>query len=259
MNVLITGGAGLIGTLLRDRLSDRFELRAVDLERRQGVRRVDTTSIGALSECIVGVDAVVDLAAVASADATWDIVSSNNLRATATVLEAARRNAVPRLVFASSNHVTGLYERDEPYRSVVAGRYEGLDPANIPLIGPDWPMRPDGPYGMSKALGEAMCRTYSAIYGMSTISLRIGTVNPEGRPTRPREFATLLTHADLVELVACALTAPASVGHGTYYGVSRNTWRIWDTANAANDLGFVSRDDAEELRAIPDDASGPRA
>jgi len=249
VKVLITGAAGLIGTLLRERLSARFEICAVDLKRQPGVRRVDTRSIETVSKYVAGMDAVVDLAAVANADAPWEAVSANNLRAVATVLEAAHLNAVPRVIFASSNHVTGLYEEDEPYRSVVAGRYDGLDPAQIPLIGPDWPMRPDGPYGMSKALGEAMCRTYSASYGISTISLRIGTVNPADRPTGPREFATLLSHDDLCELVACALTAPASVQHGIYYGVSSNTWRIWDTANATSELGFVARDDAESFRA----------
>ena len=64
------------------------------------------------------------------------------------MLEAARSHGIRRYIFASSNRVTGLYERDEPYASVVAGNYANLDPASIPLIRPDWPIRPDSPYGV---------------------------------------------------------------------------------------------------------------
>ena len=248
MNVLITGAAGLVGTLLRERLEDEFDIRALDVRRSRGMRRVDTTRLDAVASELEDVDAVIDLAGLADVGASWDAVTSNNLRGTATVLEAARRHGVRRVIFASSNRVTGLYERDEPYASIVSGDYGDLDPGRIPLIGPDWPVRPDSPYGMSKALGEAACRTYSACYGTSTICLRIGTVNRVDRPTRPREFATLLSHADLVRLFTAALRADKAVRHGTYYGVSSNTWRIWDIAAATAELGFVPLDDAERFR-----------
>jgi nucleoside-diphosphate-sugar epimerase len=248
MNVLMTGAAGLIGTLLREHLDEEFAIRSLDVRRGRGMRRVDTTRFDAVSKELEGVDAVIHLAGIADASASWDAVTSNNLRGTATVLEAARRHGVRRVIFASSNRVTGLYERDEPYASIVNGDYGDLDPGGIPLIGPDWPLRPDGAYGMSKALGEAACRTYSACCATSTICLRIGTVNRVDRPTRPRDFATLLSHADLVRLFTAALRADEALRHGTYYGVSSNTWRIWDVADATAELGFVPLDDAERFR-----------
>ena len=61
-------------------------------------------------------------------------MQENNVRATVNMLEAAREAGVQRVVFASSNHVVGLYERDEPYASIVAGRYEGIDPRAIPRL-----------------------------------------------------------------------------------------------------------------------------
>jgi nucleoside-diphosphate-sugar epimerase len=248
MNVLITGAAGLVGTLLREHLDDEFDIRSLDVRRSRGIRRVDTTRFDAVSKELEGADAVIHLAGIGDASASWDAVTSNNLRGTATVLEAARRHGVRRVIVASSNRVTGLYERDEPYASIVRGAYGGLDPGRIPLIGPDWPVRPDSPYGMSKALGEAACRTYTACYGTSTICLRLGTVNRVDRPTRAREFATLLSHSDLIGLFTAALRADEAVRHGTYYGVSSNTWRIWDVADATTELGFVPLDDAERFR-----------
>ena len=127
-------------------------------------------------------------------------------------------------------------------------RTRGSIPLSIPLIGTDWPVRPDSPYGVGKAFSEAAARYYSDQYGISCICLRIGTVLAEDRPKLPRHYATLLTHGDLVRLVGCALRAPLELRYGVYYGVSANTWRFWDIANATEELGYEPQDDAERFR-----------
>jgi len=226
-------------------LESRYDLIGVDraLRRPTGVRRRNLARPRRLAPLFEGVDAVVDLAGLASDRTEWKDVWRNNLRATLNVLEAARRAGVRRYVFASSNHVTGGYERDAPYSAIVAGDYAGLDPASIPLIGTGWPVRPDGAYALGKVLGEAAARWYSDAFGLTAVCLRIGTVNGEDRPREPRHFATFLTHADLLRLVECALTA--DVRFAVCYGVSRNTWRFWDVSN---DIGYEPRDDAERYR-----------
>jgi hypothetical protein len=83
---------------------------------------------------------------------------------------------------------------------------------------------------------------------MSCLCLRIGTVRRDDRPREARHYATLLTHADLAGLVDAALRAPLELRHGIYYGVSANTWRFWDIANARDELGFEPHDDAESFR-----------
>jgi nucleoside-diphosphate-sugar epimerase len=199
------------------------------------------------------VDAVVDLATGSTVDIPWDTVEAD-MEGRINVLEAARRHEVRRYVFASSNHVTGMYELDEPYASIAAGAYEGIDLSSIPLIATNWPVRPDSPYGVGKAFSEVAARHYAEQFGISCICLRIGTVRAEDRPQSARHFATLLTHEDLVRLVGCALRAPLELSYGVYYGVSANTWRFWDIANAAEELGFNPQDDAEKFRA---DAHAP--
>jgi nucleoside-diphosphate-sugar epimerase len=194
------------------------------------------------------VDAVVHLAEVAGAGADWPTVYRNNLRGTINALEAARLAGARRFVYASSNHVTGGYEQDEPYSSIIAGRYDGLRPDEVPKLGASSPIRPDSPYGVGKAFGEAAARHYADAYGLQTICLRIGTVMADDRPTRPRHYATLLTHADLVRLVTAALEAPADRGFAVVYGVSANTWRFWDIADAASAIGYRPQDDAETFR-----------
>lgn len=247
--MLVTGAAGLIGGIVRPALSDGYQVRGLDIKPGAGVDWVrDMRRFEPIAPAFAGIDVVVDLAAVSSMTASWDEVRKNNLPATINAFEAARRAGVRRVVFASSNHVVGGYEREEPWAAVVAGAYGGIDPETFPRIGTEVPIRPDGPYGVGKAFGEAMGRYYADAWGLSVICLRIGTVSRADRPTGIRHFATLLTQRDLVTLVRCCIDAPPDVRFGVVYGVSRNTWRLWDVAAARELIGFEPSDNAESFR-----------
>ena len=248
--VLITGAAGLVGGILRDALSDRYELSGIDVRPVAGMESaaVDMRDLDAVHSAFEGKDTVIDLAAVVSEQSPWDEIYENNLPATYDAFEAARRAGVKRVIFASSNHATGMYEGDEPYASIVAGQYGGLDPSKIPHLTTDMPIRPDSPYGIGKAFGEAVGRYYSDRYGLSVICLRIGTVNRENRPVIVRQFATLLSHVDLGQLVERCVEAPGDLCFAIFYGVSDNTWRFWDIRNSRDLVGYKPRDDAEQWR-----------
>jgi uronate dehydrogenase len=247
--VVITGAAGVIGRVLRAELADSYSLRTVDRLPASGIDLVANVRNPELMErTFEGAAAVIELAASSSAGTSWQRVRENNLTATVTTLEAARHAGVRRVVLASSNHVTGMHEREEPYASVLAGRYDGLNPELLPRIRADWPVRPDGFYAVGKCAAEAAGRYYAEEYGLSVICVRIGTVNREDRPRNPREFATLLTYRDLTQLVRRCLEAPPDLGFAVFYGVSRNTWRIWDIEDAASTIGYEPLDDAENFR-----------
>jgi nucleoside-diphosphate-sugar epimerase len=256
LRVLVTGAAGLIGSLLQERLLDRYQLSGVDRTRIRGAG-LTTANLSVANLARRGrrtervfrdVDVVVDLAGVSDFDAPWNVVRDNNLPVTMNVLEAARQSGARRVVYASSNHVTGLYERDDPYARIVQGDIASLDPQLVPLITAGHPIRPDGPYALGKAFGEAAARYYAEEHGLSVICLRIGTCNRTGRPERPRHFATLLTHDDLARLVVAAIEAPDELHFGVFYGVSANTWRFWDISDARETLGYEPQDDAEAWR-----------
>ena len=253
MRVLVAGAGGLVGGILWEGVGAEHALQGLDLhrDRSRGIRRADVRRARSIRAAFDQVEAIVDLATGSTVDLSWDRVQAD-IKGRVNILEAARRQGVRRYVFASSNHATGMYELEQPYASIVAGAYDGLDPASVPLIGTNWPTRPDSPYGVGKAFSEAAARYYSDRYGISCICLRIGTVLAEDRPKIPRHYATLLTHRDLVQLVGCALRAPVELRYGVYYGVSANTWRFWDIANAAEDLGYEPQDDAERFRSGSD-------
>jgi len=246
--VLITGAAGLIGQVLQRELSQSYDVVAVDRRRRaKGVAHADMTRESHASRSMQGVDVVIDLAS-AHWQKPWDVVLRNNIPAVWMTLEAARRHGVRRVIYASSNHVTGLYEQDAPFANIVAGNYAGLDPARVPRITTDMPIRPDTPYGVGKALGEAAARYFAEACGLSVLCLRVGSLNYASRPSTARHFATLITHADMARLTRCSIEAPPELSFGVYYGVSYNTWRIWDFEDATQAIGYEPKDNAEYWR-----------
>jgi uronate dehydrogenase len=226
--VLITGAAGEIGRSLRTGLKGHYPvLRLLDVaaqpaaELGEEVVTLDLNDRDATEAAMEGIDAVIHLAAIAG-EASFDEILSGNITTTYSVFEAARRAGVRRVVFASSNHVTGFYPRTESVK-------------------PDDPVRPDTFYGVSKVFGEALGRLYVDKYRLEVVCLRIGSFGE--RPTRPRQLSTWLSPRDCVQLVRCSLDAPA-VGFTVVYGVSANSRRWW-TDEAAARLGYRPQDDAE--------------
>ena len=247
--ILITGAAGLIGGILRESLADRYTLSTLDVRPLEGDHlQGSMTDLDAIQPAFEGKDVVIDLAAHAPSATPWDRVYENNVPSTFNAFEAAHRAGVGRIIFASSNHATGMYEHDHPYSEIGAGNYEGLDPSQIPLIDTRMPVRPDGPYGIVKAFGEATGRYYSDMFGLSVICLRIGTLNSSSRPEGQRNFATLLTHGDALHLFERCIQAPEAVRFAIFYGVSNNRWRFWDISDSRKSIGYEPRDDAEQWR-----------
>ena len=171
---------------------------------------------------LAGVDAVVHLGGVA-VEGPWDPILQANIRGLHHLYEAARRQGVKRVVFASSNHVTGCYEQAQTIR-------------------PTDPPRPDGNYGLSKLFGEGIASLYWDRYGIETVCLRIGTATPT--PPDARALATWLSLPDLVRLVTASLTAP-DVGCTIAWGMSANTRAFWRDDGTWARLGYQPQDDAE--------------
>jgi uronate dehydrogenase len=229
--VLITGAAGSIGRCLRQGLSD-YALVLVDRRRQSAAGpgeeliALELTDLAATEAAMAGVDAVVHLAAQADLAAPWEKLLNDNIVSTHTVFEAARRARVDRLVFASSNHVTGLY------------------PAST-QVGPDTPVRPDGLYAATKAFGEALARMYADRHGIAVACLRIGSFGQ--RPADQRQLSTWLSPRDCVQLVRRCLELP-ELDWIIVYGTSANTRRYW-TDEGWSKLGYRPEDDAEAFAA----------
>ncbi|GAA4553740.1 NAD-dependent epimerase/dehydratase family protein [Amycolatopsis samaneae] len=234
--VLITGSAGIVGTLMRPRLRrDGRVLRLLDLAPQAAaepgeaveLRTGSVTDAEAMAAACEGVDAVIHLGGH-SRENSWEATLEVNINGTHTVLEAARAAGVSRVILASSNHAAGFRRNDE------AGE------AGLPA---DSSPRPDTYYGVSKAAIEALGSLYHSRFGMDVIVVRIGSCFETPLPLGPRGLTTWLSPDDGARLFEACLGAP-SPGYRLVWGVSDNTRRIYSLAEAEA-LGYKSLDDAE--------------
>jgi UDP-glucuronate 4-epimerase len=209
-NILITGGAGFIGSHLVDYLMSDAARQAFNLQeaprltvvdnfndfydpavKRANIARhlecdrfelivTDITDAATMNQLFARrrFDAVVHLAARAGVRPSLIdplAYEATNVRGTYVLLEAARQSGVRQFVFGSSSSVYGIN-------------------AQVPFSEDDPISRPISPYAATKIAGEAACQVYSHLYAMRTVCLRFFTVY--GARQRPdlaiHKFARLI-------------------------------------------------------------------
>ncbi len=229
--VLITGAAGGIGTRLRTlmrgiypslRLSARSPL--PDLQPDEEFVAADLADLAAVERAVEGVDGIVHMGG-RSVEDSWEVIHSANIVGGYNLFEAARRQGVERVVFASTNHAIGFYRRDR-------------------LIDNQVLVRPDSRYGVSKAFGEALGAMYADKYGLRVMCIRIGNV--DDKPVDQRRMSIWLSPRDLVQLIRIGLEHP-DLHYEVVYGASDNEPCWWDN-EAAFRLGYKPEDRSADHR-----------
>lgn len=182
MNILITGGAGFIGSHLVERLLERgdtvvvldnmndyYDPRIKEQNLEQAMKspnmifiKGDILDAGLLEKIFAenSFDVIAHMAARAGVRASLEqpiLYEEVNCRGTLNLLELTRKHDIKRFVFASSSSVYGNV-RDIPFR----------EDAEID--------RPISPYAATKAAGELYCHIYYNLYGISVTALRFFTV-----------------------------------------------------------------------------------
>ena len=171
MNCLVTGGAGFIGShlvdvlvaegnnvVVIDSLISGKKSNLVDVWDKIEFVQVDITRDD-ISDFFVGCDVVFHLAALA--DIVPSIVDpvgyvTTNVLGTLRVLEAVRKNKVPRVVYAASSSCYGLAD-EVPTKETS-------------------PIQPTYPYALSKWMGEELVMHWGELYKIDVLSLRLFNV-----------------------------------------------------------------------------------
>lgn len=241
-HIILIGGSGIIGTTLAEELETRYRITVMDITKPPAARcafiQVDATDYDQLlSKLPEGADAVINLLKINAKDEMehLDRMIEVYLKATIHLLNAAVERNIPKVVFASSNHVTDAYE------------IEGRSTFGRPIHTQDYPYSMSL-YGILKLASENAGYMISAKKGLSVINIRIGSVPQDELQAvehNKRIRHTLLTRADVAALFQAAIEA--DVQFGTYYGVSDNPGKPWDTDNTQNELGFVSLSNSEDI------------
>jgi uronate dehydrogenase len=246
--IVITGAAGLVGSLLRARLARPGRtLRLLDVAPltpgpSEEAIQASVGDMAAMTAACRGADAVIHLAGIPG-EAPWPDILETNINGGYVAFEAARRAGTPRVVFASSNHAVGFTPRSA-----------------FPV--PDYAFpAPDTYYGVSKVAVEGLAALYHHRYGMDAICVRILSCSP--RPRDVRTLSTWLSPDDAGRLFEACLTAERP-GFRVIFGVSANTRGGWVSLEEARALGYRPRDDAEAYAAEiiaahgePDPATDP--
>ena len=282
MDVLITGGAGTVGTAITEHLADAdgHSFTSLDLDEHPypSVESVtaDVTEYDEIRPHFDGKDAVIHLAHAPldrggpwERSIQWTETHGQNIRGHANVIEASVDAGIETAVYASSNHAVGMYE----VLNAPDIYYPDFDLMVDHTVAP----RPDSMYGNEKVYGEGLGRLAADAHGVQCYALRICAVrDPEydhpygdaeagvdrgeferGSDEYDQQVARLKcmwqSRRDLAQMVELCLQ-DETVDFGVFYGVSANDRRWFDINHAREVLEYAPQDNGEEWDAPPDSA-----
>ena len=159
MRIIVTGGAGVLGRDLAQLMARYHDVAALDIKKPDSNLEFvccDITKLEEVERATAGVDAIVHLAALLPSEYTWSQFIDVNAKGTCNILEAALRNGVNKVVYASS----------------VWAASRGLSVPYLP-IDENIPCKPEGMYDITKLMGEEFCEYFYRMHGLSTITLRL--------------------------------------------------------------------------------------
>ncbi|URJ58810.1 NAD-dependent epimerase/dehydratase family protein [Paenibacillus polymyxa] len=230
--LLITGAAGTIGKVLYEGLKaeGKYEITATDVKRddKAGIVELDIHDTARLAELTRGVDTVLHFAWIKDEGDFLGKVLSGNVSGAYKLYEAAVKNGVKRIVFASSNHATGFYKVGES-------------------IDVEDPYRPDSFYGLSKCYIELLGRLYADQGKISSINIRIGNFPGDDRPHSERAAHIWISERDMIRLTVCCVEARPEMSYLNLYGTSANTDNYYDIGYLEEQIGYKPQDNAAEL------------
>src|SRR6266545_879454 len=215
-SILVTGGAGFIGSHLVDRLLSEGEWQVFVIDdfnnfydpaiKRANVSRYEKNPGYRLFETDIRDKAalkrifdentfacIVHLAARAGVRPSLEqplLYAETNINGTMNLLELAREYGIKQFVFGSSSSVYGIN-------------------AKIPFNEDDPIRQPISPYAATKAAGELLCHTYTHLYGMRSVCLRFFTVyGPRQRPDLAiHKFARLMSEGKSIPVFGDGTTS----------------------------------------------------
>ena len=179
MKALVTGGAGFIGSnLVKRLLEDGHEVKVIDNESSDAHDHphwnenadnynLDINDYEKLKFLTKHIDVIFHLAAEARIQPAIEnprLAVQTNVLGTCNVLQAARENGVKRVVYSSTSSAYGL--------------------ANPIPNTEDMPKDCLNPYSVSKTAGEELCKMYTDLFGVETITFRYFNVYGENQPTK---------------------------------------------------------------------------
>ena len=228
--LVLTGAGGRLGSYLREPLTKLCDtLVSTDIAEDIGALypgesyvQADLADLEAMVALLDGADMVVHFGAAAD-EAPFEQILGPNIIGAYNIWEAAHRNGLRRVVYASSIHAVGMHPKTD-------------------FIGTDAPHRPDTFYGLAKCFAEDLASLYWDKRGLESVCLRILSC---AQVSNPRAVGSWLSYDDLIHMVQRAIDTPVT-GFSVIYGVSDNDRAPVDNSKASF-LGYRPKDNAEQF------------
>ncbi|MEL6572544.1 MAG: NAD(P)-dependent oxidoreductase [Pseudomonadota bacterium] len=225
--IVLTGAAGRLGSYLREPLTSLCEdLVSTDIEDvgklypGETFHKADLANFDEMMAVIEGATMVVHMGAFVD-EGPFEQLLGPNFIGSYNVWEAAFRTGARRVVYASSIHAVGMYDKNE-------------------CIDTEVPHRPDTFYGLAKCFSEDLGRMYWEKRGLESVHMRILSC---AQVNNPRALGSYLSYDDLIQLVTRCIDTPVT-GWAVVYGVSNNDRSPVDNSKATF-LGYRPKDNAE--------------
>jgi len=228
VKILVTGGSGNIGRFVIAELKKHgHAVRAFDVKEGDGA--VEDFVKGSITEpaeiegAMEGIDGVVHLAAIPSLQPQIPTVEYMNVNVTGTfnVLEAAAKNSVSKVAIASSDSSLGFVFGTHRF----APEYFPIDECHI--------LQPQDPYGLSKLMGEELCKRATRRYGVKTICLRFCWV----------WFPQTYDHRPSIVAEEIELNAKRMWGYADVRDVAQACRLSMEAENIEHEAFFISAED----------------
>lgn len=234
--VLITGAAGTVGSTLWQawEKQDIYTLTLTDIRPIEGSTsptiEADIRDFSAMETLCQNQDVLVHLAYLLQRSPAKTPEEVNDIDVSMNIFEAAREAGIQKIVYASTNHVSGWNEKlSSPPKFSTADQF-----------------RPDGWYGAMKGMAEIAGRYLVDAHEMRFISIRIGSFNGTYEPNGVRHCSTLLTPRDCDQLFRLAVDYDGPVKYLITYGRSANSdgyqQSYLDISGAVEVLGYKPQD-----------------
>ncbi|MCF8365568.1 MAG: NAD(P)-dependent oxidoreductase [Bacteroidales bacterium] len=235
--IALIGGLGRIGHVIYTQLKHKYEFVIIDKQASDtiAVIHADVSDYQSLIEAIPkDTNILFDLTAYklpekSMGNKDFEVMKQTYIQGIYNVFEAAKTLNIKSVVYASTCHVTGLYEKD------------GLSLPGRKIKTSDYP-KPDSIYSSMKLFGESIARLYALNHKIKVICLRFGAVKTHSLIYKVSKSnkSIFLFHEDLIKIIESVFES--DIDFGIYYAVSENAGKPWNTRQLKRDLKLKRSD-----------------
>jgi len=271
--ILVTGSNGICGSAIFESiLNEKYSIIYTDIKQNRNKNFVvaDLTDLNSIKSLFdkFKFDTLIHFGGSSDPKTEWKDVLNNNITGTYNILNVAVEKGIKKIIFASTNHVMGMYEINNPLKCFSLPEAS----SNKEIIDNKMDVKPDSLYGVSKLFGENLCKFYSENFNVSCYIIRIGSIreknndhpyiyaeegvqkglwekgSSEYKFQEKRLKSIWMSRRDFVHMIDKLLDyTDLENKYDIFYATSLNSRRFFDIETAIEKLDLNLKDNSEDV------------